>query len=222
MFNLFGKRKDNEDSKGSSSSSSVINTISRLKNQLDLLDKRNALLETKTLLLINEIIEVNKTNKKKALILLDKKKRMDGEILKNEGIKILLEKQIAALESSVINRQVTDALREGNNVVKSAQKTMNVDQIEDLMDDIRETEETHQTIVDAFSMNLQDTYDNSDLLLELNDIVGQEQEKQTQPSIIRIPLVPNNPILSKTTTAIHNTEDEDEEEIRKLQKSMLA
>lgn len=213
MFNLFGKRKDSRE-ETKSSNVSVLSTISRLKNQVELLDKRTSFVEMNIETLRKDIVEVSKTNKKKALILLDKKKRMDAEVLKNEGVKVLLEKQIAALESSVINKQVTDALRDGNNVVKNAQKTVNVDQIEDLMDDMRETEDSHQTIADAFSRNLQDTYDNPELLEELEDIVS--QEKRDQRSIIHMPEAPRNPILYS------KQEDEDEEEIRKLQESMLA
>ena len=231
MMNLFGKRPVVEES----NKHTTVNTLSKLKTQVDLLDKRSALLETKIATIRKEIVEASKTNKKKALILLDKKKRMDAEILKNEGVKVLLEKQINALESSVINRQVTDALREGNQMVRRAQTSLNPDQIEDLIDEIRETEETHQTIADAFSRNLQDVYDDPELMEELNDIVFEDRGKEeytrefkdnnhvgTSPENIRMPNVSTTPILSTTKAKDELEKDKDEDAICKLRESMLV
>ena len=214
ILNLFGNRPSKDVSKetrNNNNNANVITTISKLKNQVELLNKRNTFVESNIATLKTEIVEVSKTNKKKALILLDKMKRMESEVVKNEGVKSLLEKQISALESSVINKQVTDALREGNNVVKNSQKSVNVDQIEDLMDDIRETEDIQQTIADAFSRNIQDVCENPDLLNELEEMMRGEQQLSNTPPVI-MPVVPKRPIAIST----------EEIELNNLRESMLA
>ena len=209
ILNLFGKRPSIAP-KDAPNNTNVIITISKLKNQVELLNKRNAFVESNIATIKPQIVEASKTNKKKALILLDKMKRMESEVVKNDWVKSLLEKQISVLESSVINKQVTDALREGNNVVKNAQKSVNADQIEDLMDDIRETEDIQQTIADAFSRNVQDVCDNPELLDELEEIMRGEQPLNN-PTII-MPVAPKRPIEINA----------EEIELNTLRESMLA
>lgn len=205
--NLFGKKKE--------PSVNVMDTIQKLKEQVEILNKRNKCVEQKTVLIINEIKQVAKTNQQKALLLLDKKKTYDEEINKNDCSSILLEKQIAALESSIINKQVTDTLRDGNVFVKKVQKTMNIDNIEDLMDDIKETADTQKTISEIFSNQVQGIYDDEDLLNELNQIANDEEQKQQQkphPSYH----FPNVPVVNQKTVV-----EEDEKELIQLQQSLM-
>ena len=162
---------------------------------------------------MTEIKQVAKTNQQKALLLLDKKKTYDEEIHKNDCSCILLEKQIAALETSIINKQVTDTLRDGNLFVKKFQKTMNIDNIEDLMDDIKETTDTQKTISEIFSNQVQGIYDDEDLLNELNQIVNEEPEQQQHPSYH----FPNVPLENQK----ENQLEEDEKELIQLQQSLM-
>lgn len=159
---------------------------------------------------MTEIKQVAKTNQQKALLLLDKKKTYDEEIHKNDCSCILLEKQIAALETSIINKQVTDTLRDGNLFVKKFQKTMNIDNIEDLMDDIKETTDTQKTISEIFSNQVQGIYDDEDLLNELNQIVDEEEQ---QPQSYHFPNVP-------LENQKENQLEEDEKELIQLQQSL--
>jgi len=210
-LNIFGKKKDPP--------VNVMDTIQKLKEQVIILEKRNKCVEQKTATLMTEIKQVAKTNQQKALLLLDKKKTYDEEIHKNDCSCILLEKQIAALESSIINKQVTDTLRDGNLFVKKVQKTMNIDNIEDLMDDIKETADTQKTISEIFSNQVQDIYEDEDLLNELNQIVNEEEHKpqhkpqqkpQQKPQSYHFPNVP----------VAENQLEEDEKELIQLQQSL--
>ena len=204
-LNIFGKKKEPP--------VNVMDTIQKLKEQVEILNKRNKCVEQKTATLMTEIKQVAKTNQQKALLLLDKKKTYDEEINKNDCASILLEKQIAALESSIINKQVTDTLRDGNLFVKKVQKTMNIDNIEDLMDDIKETADTQKTISEIFSNQVQGIYDDEDLLNELNQIANEEEQKPEQkphPSYH----FPNVPVAE-------NQLEEDEKELIQLQQSLM-
>ena len=203
--NLFGKKKVID------STPSVIDTITKLRDQVDILNKRNQCVEQKIAQIMGDIKEIAKTNRHKALLLLDKKKTYDEEISKNDSASILLEKQIAVLETSIINKQVTDTLRQGNLFVKKVQKNINVDDIEDLMDDIKESNDTQKAISDIFSNQVSDIYEDEDLLNELNEITKEEmpneetQAKEEEPTpSYHFPSVPVN----------------DEEELLTLQKSL--
>ena len=214
-LNIFGKKKEPP--------VNVMDTIQKLKEQVEILNKRNKCVEQKTVSIMNEIKQVAKTNQQKALLLLDKKKTYDEEINKNDCASILLEKQIAALESSIINKQVTDTLRDGNLFVKKVQKTINVDTIEDLMDDIKETADTQKTISEIFSNQVQGIYDDEDLLNELNQIANEEEQKPQQkqqqkphPSYH----FPNVPVVNQKTVA-ENQLEEDEKELIQLQQSLM-
>ena len=213
-LNIFGKKKEPP--------VNVMDTIQKLKEQVEILNKRNKCVEQKTVLIINEIKQVAKTNQQKALLLLDKKKTYDEEIHKNDCSCILLEKQIAALESSIINKQVKDTLRDGNLFVKKVQKTMNIDNIEDLMDDIKETADTQKTISEIFSNQVQDIYEDEDLLNELNQIVNEEEQKppqkpQQKPQSYHFPNVP----VENQKTVVVNQLEEDEKELIQLQQSLM-
>ena len=212
-LNIFGKKKEPP--------VNVMDTIQKLKEQVIILEKRNKCVEQKTATLMTEIKQVAKTNQQKALLLLDKKKTYDEEIHKNDCSCILLEKQIAALETSVINKQVTDTLRDGNLFVKKVQKTMNIDNIEDLMDDIKETTDTQKTISEIFSNQVQGIYDDEDLLNELNQIVDEEEKQKPQPQQQQKQQpsyhFPNVPVENQR---LQREEEEDEKELIRLQQSL--
>jgi hypothetical protein len=211
-LNIFGKKKEPP--------VNIIDTIQKLKEQVEILNKRNKCVEQKTATLMTEIKQVAKTNQQKALLLLDKKKTYDEEIHKNDCSCILLEKQIAALETSIINKQVTDTLRDGNLFVKKFQKTMNIDNIEDLMDDIKETTDTQKTISEIFSNQVQGIYDDEDLLNELNQIVNEEEQKPPQHKPQQKPQsyhFPNVPVENQK----ENQLEEDEKELIQLQQSLM-
>ncbi len=208
-LNIFGKKKE-------TSTLNPIDTIQKLKEQVIILNKRNNCVEQKIATIMTEIKQVAKTNQQKALLLLDKKKTYDEEIHKNDCASILLEKQIAALETSVINKQVTDTLRNGNIFVKKIQQTMNIDNIEDLMDDIKETADTQKTISEIFSNQVQNIYDDEDLLNELNRITNEEEVKQ-EPEVKQDPEV-KQPQYNFPNVPMNH---EDEQELVLLQQSLL-
>ena len=100
---------------------------------------------------------------------------------------------------------------------------MNIDNIEDLMDDIKETADTQKTISEIFSNQVQGIYDDEDLLNELNQIANEEEQKQPQkqqqkphPSYH----FPNVPVVNQKTV-VENQLEEDEKELIQLQQSLM-
>jgi hypothetical protein len=130
---------------------------------------------------------------------------------------------------------VTDTLRDGNLFVKKVQKTMNIDNIEDLMDDIKETADTQKTISEIFSNQVQDIYEDEDLLNELNQIVNEEEQEPQQKPSYHFPNVPVVNQLTKNQLTKNQLEEnqleenqleenqleEDEKELIRLQQSLM-
>ena len=219
---IFGKKKEIDKPV---STVSIMDTIHKLREQVDILNKRNKYIELKISILMDDIKQIAKSNKQKALLLLDKKKTYTDEINKNDSASILLEKQIAVLETSIINKQVVDSLRNGNIFVKKVQKNTNVDDIEDLMDDIKESTDIQKTISDAFSNQIHDITNDEDLLNEFNEITSEEttsEENKKECIQEKIPSY-NFPNVPKDNISKNKKqEDDDEEELLRLTTALLC
>ena len=219
---IFGKKKETDKPV---STVSIMDTIHKLREQVDILNKRNKYIELKISILMDDIKQIAKSNKQKALLLLDKKKTYTDEINKNDSASILLEKQIAVLETSIINKQVVDSLRNGNIFVKKVQKNTNVDDIEDLMDDIKESTDIQKTISDAFSNQIHDITNDEDLLNEFNEITSEEttnEENKKECIQEKIPSY-NFPNVPKDNISKNKKqEDDDEEELLRLTTALLC
>ena len=80
---IFGKKKETDKPV---STVSIMDTIHKLREQVDILNKRNKYIELKISILMDDIKQIAKSNKQKALLLLDKKKTYTDEINKNDSI----------------------------------------------------------------------------------------------------------------------------------------
>jgi hypothetical protein len=236
LFNLFGKspvsksmlnkEKEREKETEQIKSDKIINVINTLKLQSETIDRRNAHNDNKIQKIILEVKTISSTNEnkkvllKKVMVLLNKKRMLEIEIEKNIGIQSLLEKQICALESNAININATETLKQGNMFLKQSNDKMDINKVEDIIDDMNELHEQSQSISDLFSQQIEDLYNDEDLLSELEKYNGNEKVSLLPPiqstenkNAIVFPLVP--------TTKIVKTENDEEKIIRELQISML-
>ena len=104
FFNFFTKKeqKSNPDT-----SLETINILHDLRTHCELLEKRNLFITKKKDDLLLEIkLKLKNEDKKGALLLLSKKKKIESEIEKNEGTQLLLEEQISTIECSTINKDI--------------------------------------------------------------------------------------------------------------------
>ena len=232
IMNIFGKSKQQSAlnqttiNKNVANMANTISVITNLKEKVDLLEKKNNFIKKQK---DNAILEAKQKleNKDKngAMLLLKKKKQFETEIEKNQGIQLTLESQIYALESANMQKVVIDALELGNKSIKNINKDLNPDKIDELMDDIQEQTDNSNAINQALSQNLQQVYNDPDLLEELEQleqlVVEEDINKQcdnicgTLPSIPKenIPIIP---IISKKLT-----EDEEMDlELKQLVVSM--
>jgi charged multivesicular body protein 4 len=227
-MNIFGKSKQQSTqsqstiNKNMANMANTISVITNLKEQVDLLEKRNNFITNQK---DNAILEakqkLEKKDKNGAMLSLKKKKQFEDEIAKNQGIQLTLENQIYSLESANMQKAVIDALELGNKSIKQINNNLNPDKIDELMDDIQEQTDNSNAINQALSQNLQQVYDDTDLLEELEKLEAENNKNDgefcnTLPSIPKedIPIIPNISNISKKLT--------EDEEMELEMKQMVA
>jgi len=177
--NLFNKKqKDNGEKDKETNNLKIIN---ELRENIDLIEKRNLFIENhKDKLIIEAKAKLNNNDKKGALLILNKKKKIEEEINKNQGSQLLLENQLSNLESANLNKHIINSLSKSNKAIHSLNKDLNVDTIEELMDDIHEEQENYNTIQSIMEQPLQQIYEDDDLNKELEELEELEEVKQIE------------------------------------------
>ena len=206
-----------------------IKIIGILRDQIELLEKRNGFIEKKKISLVNEAKQkLNGGDKKGALLILNQKKKVESEIEKNQGTQLLLENQLSALECATINKEVITSLMVGNKAIKQINKDLSPEKIDDLMDDIQEETDNYKAIQDAMTQPLQQIYDDDELLQELDEICEEDKEDKVIQNLLNVdgvdelkmlPDVPNTalPVVAQKS----NPNDDIELELKQLELSML-
>ena len=193
-------------------------SISKLRETLDLLDKREQFLQKKIQDELNKARELNdKKNKRGALICLKKKHVYETQAEKLSGTKMALEQQVMTLEGANVSVEAMKALKAGAASMKSIHKELDVDKINDVMDDVNEQMDLAREIQDAISTPLAggDVVDEDELLRELDTM---EQESLDEQLLQKIQ-IPSSTILSKKHAEVKKEPDE-EAELAALEASM--
>ena len=143
---MFGKLfKKKEESK------TTAEAIQDLRQNEDMLLKKQEFLEKK----IDSELEIArknaKTNKRLALTALKRKKRYEKQLQQIDGTLTTIEQQREALEAANINTTVLKGMDSAAKALKNAHKDMNVDNVHDMMDDIAEQQDVAKEISDAIS-----------------------------------------------------------------------
>ena len=122
-----------------------------LRQNEDMLLKKQEFLEKK----IDSELEIArknaKTNKRLALTALKRKKRYEKQLQQIDGTLTTIEQQREALEAANINTTVLKGMDSAAKALKNAHKDMNVDNVHDMMDDIAEQQDVAKEISDAIS-----------------------------------------------------------------------
>ena len=179
--NLFNKKQKETETKTEKLDKEINNLkiINELRENIELIEKRNLFIEThKTKLIIEAKSKLNNNDKKGALLILNKKKKIEEEINKNQGSQLLLENQLSNLESANLNKHIINSLSKSNKAIHTLNKDLNVDTIEELMDDIQEEQDNYNTIQSIMEQPLQQIYEDDDLNKELEELAEIKQIEQ--------------------------------------------
>lgn len=227
---IFGESKATDVKKAQQQQVGNANIIGKLREQVELLEKRNIFIERKKNTLVAEAKQkLSGGDKKGALLILNQKKKVEAEIEKNQGSQLLLENQLSALECATINKEVITSLMVGNKAMKQINKDLSPEKIDELMDDIQEETDNYKAIQDAMTQPLQQIYNDDELLAELEDIGNEDNEEKELQKLLHVDVVgieesisfPAVPIKEPHPTRVKQEEIDIELELKELEKSML-
>ncbi|CAO3665368.1 unnamed protein product [Rhizopus microsporus] len=209
---FFGKAKSKTTAK---------DAIYKLRETLDMLEKRQTFLETKAENELN-IAKLNATkNRRVALMALKRKKAYESNIEKINGARMTIETQMMAIENANVNLETMSAMRAGAEAMKNIHGSMDIDKVDATMDDIRDQMDIANEISEAISrpVGVGDELDEEELLNELEELEQEELDAkmlETPSPVITAPNVPVHVPASRT----NDIEDDEEAELKALQASM--
>ena len=153
--------------------------IISLREQIALLEKRKDVIKNKQEdITENAKLKAKNGDKKGALLLLNQRKKNETDIDSMISSQVLLENQLFTLESAAMNKETFNVLRVGNDAIKQINKGITPDLIDEIMDDIQETQDTSQQIQTMLNAPLQTIYEDAELLAELEGLQEEEEEEQ--------------------------------------------
>ena len=214
---LFGKKKTAPPPRES---------IAKLKETLDMLEKREQFLQKK---IDGQTAEAKKylqaKNKRAALMCLKRKKTYEAQIEKISGARMTIEQQVMTLEGANVSLEAMQAMKMGAESMKDIHKNLTIDKVDDTMDEIREQMDLANEINDAIAQPLGgEVIDEDDLLKELDDLEQESVDDQllgikapVQPLPSTPTKVPTGPTAQKTSKKAIN----EDAELAALEASMM-
>lgn len=194
-------------------------TIVDLRAHLSVLEKRVAYAEEQRdqhEALARSLVTTNKAGARNAL---RKKKQKEDEIDKIQNQILALEQQLSSIEFANMNRETMKHMKQGAGAMRSINKDVDIDKLEETMDDIRDQVALNDEMSHAISQPLQQM-DDAELEADLDEL---EQEALDE-RITKAGPVPSNSLPEVPTQKISNksTEEDEEEALRQLEAEMAA
>ncbi|KAK4690778.1 charged multivesicular body protein 4A/B, partial [Lecanoromycetidae sp. Uapishka_2] len=198
-----------------------------LRQQLDMLQKRERHLENQ-MAKQDEIARENvTTNKTVARNALKRKKQHEHSLEQTNGQISMLEQQIYSIESANINQETLVAMKNAGKAMKEIHGKMTMEDVDVTMEQLREQHELTQEIGNAItSMPITEPIDEDELEADLAALEQENLDEKmlktgTVPvadGLSRMPKAANGEIKGKTKAPVE--EEDEEEELRKLQAEM--
>ena len=183
-------------------------SILKLRQALDIIEKREAYLQNK---INNELVvaKQNMNNKRIALMALKRKKQYEQQWDKLMGAKMTIEQQVLVIENAQVNFEAMQAMKQGAQSLNTLHNNMNVEQVDQVMDDIRDQMDLANEISDAIAQPMIQM-DEDELLKELEELEGtQLSEELTQINQVNAPKT-----QLKSNFFINAAEEEELEELK--------
>ncbi|PKA51168.1 Vacuolar protein sorting-associated protein 32 like 1 [Apostasia shenzhenica] len=173
---------------------SAVSTLERLYETLEMLEKKEHVLQKK----INAEVEKAKDytklkNKKAAIQCLKKKKLYEAQIEQIGNFQLRVHDQMILVEGAKSTIDTIDAMKTGSAVAKSLQKKLSVDEIDKAMQQVDEQSENMKQIQEALAAPVGSAadFDEDELEAELEDLEEDELKHellQPPPSVIPVPV----------------------------------
>ncbi|XP_059183119.1 charged multivesicular body protein 4c [Centropristis striata] len=191
--------------------------IHKLRETEEMLTKKQDYLEKR---IEQELMIAKKNgtkNKRAALQALKRKKRLEQQLTQIDGTLSTIEFQREALENSHTNTEVLKNMGYAAQAMKKVHDNMDINKIDDLMQDITEQQDVAREISDAISGPFGETYDEDELMAELEEL-EQEDMEENMKSMGGLPSVPSSRLPSAPTSHRATTKKrvEDDDDMRML------
>jgi len=193
-------------------------SIEKLRSTIEMLEKREKYLEDKILKEV-QIARANATKAPNAAKMALKRRRVyTNQIEMLQGAKTTLETQIMAIESATTNFAILNSMTDGANALRQLNRNMDMEEVENTMDEIREQMTTHEEIAQAIATPIgNELMDEAGLEEELDALV--QEELRTQ--LAAVPAVPTTPLPTvKAPAHAAPATRTDEEEFESLSAEM--
>eukprot|EP01130_Rhizamoeba_saxonica_P003516 TRINITY_DN147_c0_g1_i3.p1 TRINITY_DN147_c0_g1~~TRINITY_DN147_c0_g1_i3.p1 ORF type:complete len:218 (-),score=57.63 TRINITY_DN147_c0_g1_i3:29-682(-) len=207
MMNLFGRAKQQP-------KSDTPQVLKNMRDQLNVLEKRQQYIEKKMLEEVNRARKLVKSNNRKGAILCLKRKRMlDKQAQQIMGAIMTIETQLMTIEGHTTNLLAMQSMRMATNTLRDLNNGMDIDDIADTFDDIQDQMEIAQEIGDVIGQDIGMDYDTQDLESELDFIINEQIEQE----LMGLTPVPQQDILidpvpkeaSQVSTPLPSAEDQE-------------
>lgn len=192
--------------------STINKGLEDLEEKADMLKKRIAHLE-KQVEEQDAIIKKNaSTNKTLALDALREKKYLEKNIVQVTNMLRNIKQQKYTLENASTNAAILKAMSQTAKIVKKEQDNLDMNQVEDIMDQMRERQEISDEIANIIGQDANKGLDDDQLLAELEDIKQEEMDEK-----LKLPNVPTK-LPEPTPAQAASTSKKDEDELEELKK----
>ncbi|XP_068160363.1 charged multivesicular body protein 4c [Antennarius striatus] len=195
--------------------------INKLRETEEMLTKKQDYLERR----IDQEIAIAKKNgtknKRVALQALKRKKRFEQQLTQIDGTLSTIEFQREALENSHTNTEVLKNMGFASKALKQVHESLDINKIDDMMDDITEQQDVAKEISEAISRPFGETYDEDELLAELEEL-EQEELEDNMKTMGGLPSVPTAALPSTRPSQRHRMREsykkraEEDDDVRML------
>ncbi|KAJ4326192.1 ESCRT-III subunit protein snf7 [Neodidymelliopsis sp. IMI 364377] len=203
--------------------------ILQLRGQLEMLNKRekhlqNQMEEQDTL--ARKYVSSNKAAAKAAL---RRKKQFEHSLEQTSAQIMTLEREIYSIETANINKETLDAMKNAGTAMKQIHAGLTIDKVDNVMEDLREQHAIGEEISEAITSGVTTGGIDED---ELDEELAELQQEKLDEDMLktgnvpvgdkvavgRMPAAPATEVRGKAPQRVE--EDDEEEELRKLQAEM--
>ncbi|KAI6881710.1 Vacuolar-sorting protein [Hortaea werneckii] len=211
---------------GKNSKDGPKNAILGLRSTLEMLTKREKHLQNQMDEQDNIARKNVNANKGIAKAALRRKKNYEHQLEQTQAQMLTVEREISSIETANINKETLDAMKNAQQAMKKIHGGLTIDKVDQTMEDLREQHAIGEEIAEALTQgNVGNSVDEDELDDELNELQQEELDTKmlktgTVPvsdQVQRMPSVGNQEIKGKAQQV---EEDDEEEELRKLQAEM--
>jgi hypothetical protein len=220
MFaSLFGRKPAAVQETKTCSTSEVTDAIIKLRDSIEIIEKKIAANDKRVLALESDAKECAKAgNKPKAMAILKKKKLLTDSNVSLESQKMNLELQCMEIENLNMNKEIINSFQTSTNLIKKFHKANDIDKVEDMMESFAENMDDLRQVTATLSRPIV-AIDEDELESELDGLMQADIDKQLLDVGGAVPNMPSVP-TTKIPIAAQAAESEDDREIRELLASM--